>query len=72
MTFPKVGAKLKFMGDRIHWFTDIRQNAKDNLTIGNIYTLSNCDPASSWCPIKLEETGELRYELDWFEEIKEV
>lgn len=67
--WPAPGTKLKYNGERIHWFDDMRQSVRDNLVIGEIYTLKTCQPASSWCPVTLEETGDLKFELSWFTKI---
>lgn len=68
--WPKKGEKMKFIGaGKFHFFTDVIDNAK-TLTIGDILTVSCCSPASSWCPIKFVETGDLTFEAAWFERIK--
>lgn len=66
--FPVRGAKLKFKGSQKHfWFTDILANA-DVLTVGKVYTLEHIEVFSSWCCVKLKETGELEFSLSFFEE----
>lgn len=64
--FPAPGTKLKYKGVHMLWFTDIIKNAKDNLIVGNEYTLKTIDVASSWCCISLEETGDIKYALSFF------
>jgi len=68
-SFPVRGAKLKFKGAQSYfWFTDIIVNAKA-LTHGRVYTLKHIEVFSSWCCIKLEETGDLEFSLGFFEEV---
>ena len=64
--FPKPGDKLKYKGTTWLWFEDIIKNAKDNLVVGNTYTLKTIQINSSWCNITLEETGDLEYSLGFF------
>ena len=67
--WPKKGEKLKFNGSgKFHFFTNVIENAK-TLKIGDIFTVLECNPASSWCPIKFEETEDLVFEASWFERI---
>ena len=58
--WPHIGDKLKFTGAD-GWFypqhTNVIQFAKDNLKVGEIYTVRNCEVYSSWCAIWLEEGG---------------
>lgn len=37
-----------------HWFSNVTASCK-NLEIGRKYTVKECNVASSWCEIKLEE-----------------
>ena len=68
--WPKPGDKLKFVGaGKFHFFTDVIENAK-SLNVGDIFTVSECKPASSWCPVKFVETGYLTFEATWFERVK--
>lgn len=64
---PKVGDKVKFLGTRMFWFTNIIDDAKKNLTVGDVYTITEIQMASSWTGIKLKETGELIFNHAWFE-----
>lgn len=65
-----IGTKIKYVGAQEHfWYTDIIQNAKDNLKIGNVYTIKTIDIYSSWCTITLEEAGDEEYSLSFFTEI---
>ena len=53
--WPMKGEKIK--ASRViehHWFSDVIENSK-KLSIGNYYTVKSCDPASSWCPVEIEE-----------------
>ena len=53
--WPMKGEKLK--AARVikhHWFIDVIENSK-KLEIGKYYTVKKCEPASSWCPVEIEE-----------------
>ncbi len=53
--WPAVGEKIrarKSIG--IHWFRNVIENSK-KLEIGKEYTVKKCNPASSWCPVEIEE-----------------
>jgi hypothetical protein len=65
--FPTPGAKLKYKGTHIFWFTNLIENAEKNLVKGQEYTLKKIDVASSWCHIWLEETGDIDYSLSFFD-----
>jgi len=62
----KVGEKIRFRESTIHWFTNRIENAK-KLVSGQVYTVKKISVASSSTGVKLEETGELEYELGWFD-----
>jgi len=64
--FPVPGAKLKYKGTHVFWFTNLIENAEKNLVKGQEYTLKKIDVASSWCHITLEETGDVDYALSFF------
>lgn len=64
-----IGTKIKYVGAQEYfWYADIIQNAKDNLKVGNVYTIKIIDLYSSWCSITLEETGDKEYSLSFFVE----
>jgi len=63
--WPRPGDKVIFKGTHMFWFTNIIENGK-KLEIGKEYTLGDIAPASSWCSVTLEETGDLQYSLDFF------
>jgi hypothetical protein len=65
--WPAVGDKVIFKGIGFTWFKNIIKNAEDNLTVGKKYTLSSVNPLSSWCSVKLKETGDLTYSLSFFD-----
>ena len=68
--WPKTGDKLKFLGaGKWHFFTNVIEESK-KLKVGDIFTVSKCIPASSWCPIYFEETGDKVFESAWFEPVK--
>jgi hypothetical protein len=67
--YPKVGDRVKYLGTRMFWFTNIIKNAEDNLTVGTVYTISKVDIASSWIGITLVETGDLVYSYSWFKPV---
>lgn len=53
--WPKVGEKIKAIRSiDVHWFRNVIENSK-KLKIGETYTVKKCDPASSWCPVEIEE-----------------
>ena len=51
-----------------HYFKDRIENAQ-KLEEGKEYTVTNIIVASSSTGVKLEETGELVYELGWFDKL---
>lgn len=69
-SFPKIGCRLRFDGERMHWFQNWMENAKNNLTVGQVYTMIDIQVNSSSTSVRLEETGDLKYELSWFTEVK--
>lgn len=54
--WPAKGEKIIAAKNEIkhHWFTNVIANAK-KLEVGQSYTVKKCDPASSWCPVEIEE-----------------
>jgi hypothetical protein len=60
------GDKIIFKEAGPHWFRDRIENAK-KLKRGKEYTVKEISVASSSTSVVLEETGDLRYELGWFE-----
>jgi MoaA/NifB/PqqE/SkfB family radical SAM enzyme len=65
----KVGDQIVFKkAGEWHYFKDRIENAK-KLEEGKIYTVKEISVASSSTGVKLEETGELEYELCWFGEL---
>ena len=69
--WPHIGDKVKFKGaDGMFYphYTNVIQFAKDNLKVGEIYTVRNCEVYSSWCAVWLEEIeGEHLFHLSMFE-----
>jgi|688.fasta_scaffold1900272_1 hypothetical protein len=61
-----IGDKILFRASGPHWFTNRIENAK-KLTPGATYTVKAVQVASSSCAVKLEEFGELDFELYWFD-----
>ena len=51
-----------------HWFTDRIENAKA-LDKTKTYTVNEISVASSSTGVTLEETGDLQYELCWFDKV---
>jgi hypothetical protein len=68
--FPKVGAKIRYIGTHAFWFTDIIANAERELIISEIYTLKTIELFSSWACITLEETGDHEFALGFFESVE--
>lgn len=62
----KTGDKVIFTGVKPFWFTDITTNGY-KLEVGRKYTIKSRKTNSSWSNITLEETGDLEYNLAWFE-----
>ena len=73
--WPCKGHKVKFKGADGMFFphyTNVIQFAKDNLTVGETYTVRNCEVYSSWRAVWLEEIeGDHLFHLSMFEWIKE-
>jgi hypothetical protein len=65
--WPAVGDIVIYKGAGFTWFRNILKNAEDNLVVGETYTLSSVNPLSSWCSVKLKETGDVVYSLSFFE-----
>ena len=61
------GDKVRFLGVRMFWFTNMIEDAKAKLKIGKVYTISDVQEASSWTGIRLYETGDSQYNSGWFE-----
>ena len=58
--WPNVGDKVRFKsadGFFYPHYTNVIQFAKDNLKVGETYTVRNCEVYSSWCAVWLEEKG---------------
>lgn len=67
--FPKPGSKLRYNGTNQFWFTDIIANAERELRNGEVYTLKSIELFSSWASITLEETGDTRFSLGFFDDL---
>jgi hypothetical protein len=69
--WPNVGDKVKFKnaeGMFYPHFTNVIQFAKDNLKVGEIYTVRKCKVYSSWCAVWLDEIeGDNLFHLPMFE-----
>ena len=64
----KVGDQVIFKKSTKHWFINREENAK-KLVSDQVYTVKKISVASSSTGVKLEETGELEYELCWFDKL---
>jgi hypothetical protein len=64
------GKKLRFVGLKFFWFTDVSENGK-SLKLNEIYTLEKYNIHSSWVSITLKETGDKIYSYSWFEPVEE-
>jgi hypothetical protein len=67
----KVGDKIRFRESTMHWFTNRIENAK-KLVSGQVYTVKKISVDSSSTGVMLEETGELEYELCWFDKLENM
>jgi len=69
--WPSVGDKVRFenaKGIFYPHYTNIIQFAKDNLKVGETYTVRNCEVYSSWCAVWLDEIeGDHFFHLSMFE-----
>jgi hypothetical protein len=65
--WPKIGDKVTYKGVTAMWFKDIAENAKNHLKEGEEYTLTSVTVNSSWCSVRLKETGDIVYSLSFFE-----
>ena len=63
------GDRLRFLGTREFWFTDIVAEAERLLRVGEVYTLKSVRAFSSWTEITLAETGSTPYNDVWFERL---
>ena len=66
----KVGDKIKFVKAGPHWFRNRVENG-EKLNPGDVFTVKKINVASSSTEVILEETGDLGYELGWFEKLEE-
>ncbi len=58
--WPCKGHKVKFKGADGRFYPhyiNVIQFAKDNLKVGEIYTVRRCEVHSSWCAVWLEGVG---------------
>ena len=58
--WPNIGDKVRFKGADGKFYphyVNVIQFAKDNLKVGEIYTVRNCEVYSSWCAVWLEGKG---------------
>jgi hypothetical protein len=67
--WPVAGDEVIFTGVGYTWLKNIIKNAEDNLVVGEKYTLSSVTVLSSWCSVKLKETGDAVYSLSFFKHI---
>lgn len=65
--FPKPGAKLRYRGAEATLLRNIAENAERELQAGEIYTLRTIELFSSWACVTLEETGETKFALVFFD-----
>ena len=65
--FPKLGNKLRYRGNPLHYNLTMIARAKRNLRKGEIYTIQSLELGRSWCIVTLEETGKAEYELAFFD-----
>ena len=65
--WPKVGDKITFNGVKTFWYWSIIKAAQELLEVGKEYTVSKCEPFSSWVAVELEEFPETRFTLSFFE-----
>jgi hypothetical protein len=69
--WPEIGDKVRFLGaEGIFYphFTNIIEFAKENLKVGQTYTVRNCEVYSSWCAVWLDEIkGDNFFHLSMFE-----
>ena len=55
LNWPQKGEKLIATNNKIrHWFKTVNESCA-KLEIGQTYTVKECNVASSWCEILLEE-----------------
>jgi len=62
----KVGDKTKFVEAGRHFFKNREDNGK-TVKPGDVFTVKKINVASSSTEVILEETGDLGYELGWFD-----
>lgn len=65
--WPKAGDKITFKGVGHFWYWSIIKAAQELLEVGKEYTVSKCEPFSSWVAVELEEFPEKRFTLSFFE-----
>ena len=65
--WPKVGSKVTFNGVKTFWYWSVIKAAQELLEVGKEYTVSKCEPFSSWVAIELEEFPEKRFTLSFFD-----
>lgn len=65
--WPKAGDKITFTGVKHFWYWTVIKAAQELLEVGKVYTVSKCEPFSSWVAIELEEFPETRFTLSFFD-----
>ncbi len=63
--WPKKGDKIQFIGAKFAFHSNVLENGK-KLTVGEVYTVADCEPFSSWCMVKVEEFPEDKLSLSFF------
>lgn len=66
-TLPKNGDKIQFKGVYHFWFTNIIDNAKMYLKVGEYYTVFKVEVFSSWCKVYLQEFPDIPFALGFFD-----
>jgi hypothetical protein len=66
--WPLPKMEIVYKGTHIFWFTNIMKDAENLLEKGKTYHIKSIEPASSWCPVILEEFPDVTFSLGFFEE----
>lgn len=64
---PRKGDKVVFRRTGPFWYTSYIENADKHLRPGQIYTVESISISSSWCGVKLKETGDMEFVVSWFD-----
>jgi hypothetical protein len=64
-----VGKQVKFTGTKTFWYTNIIEDAEEQLEVGLTYEVESMETFSSWTSIRLKGLEAYEFPHSWFEVI---